>query len=194
MSYSDQLHHAISIDHVVSNECRFPHILPDANGNFGPNRPGPKPRYPLNGVTNLENNMAQMNIQDVSTFRDFPLHSLIKPQDENTPNTYPSTQSSSRSHSVDARQGFRPNGAVNGAVKKKSSQRVPTSDEFPTLGGTTTPPKLTNGNSGLTAAQVLQAPAPARKDSAKEFRDSSPDQVRTSLLIFQPLMILKAGD
>jgi len=63
-------------------------------------------------------------------------------------------------------------------------QRVPNADEFPVLAGSTTPParspgSLVNGHvhSGPTAAQVLQAPAPIRKDSGKEFgtRDGTPD-------------------
>ena len=51
-----------------SNDCRFPHILPESNG-FGPGRMGSKPRYPLNGVTNnvanLEGKFSQMNVQEV---------------------------------------------------------------------------------------------------------------------------------
>lgn len=45
-------------------------------------------------------------------------------------------------------------------------QRVPNADEFPVLGGTITPP--TRGSlttSGPTAAQVLQAPPPSKRDS-----------------------------
>ena len=49
-------------------------------------------------------------------------------------------------------------------------QRVPNADEFPVLGGSSTPPQV-NGNghathTGPTAAQVLQAPA-VRKDPSK---------------------------
>lgn len=53
-------------------------------------------------------------------------------------------------------------------------QRVPSADEFPVLAGSITPPKFVNGNGhiGLTAAQVLQAPPPMRKDVSK---DSSKD-------------------
>lgn len=55
-------------------------------------------------------------------------------------------------------------------------QRVPNADEFPVLAGSTTPPTrspngvLTNGNGhqGPTAAQVLLAPPPVRKDNATE--------------------------
>jgi hypothetical protein len=65
-------------------------------------------------------------------------------------------------------------------------QRVPNADDFPVLAGSTTPParspghtSLTNGHvhSGPTAAQVLQAPAPIRKDTGNESstRDGTPD-------------------
>ena len=51
-------------------------------------------------------------------------------------------------------------------------QRVPSADEFPVLAGSTTPPARSpaalNGiSNGPTAAQVLQAPAPAKKLSSK---------------------------
>lgn len=53
---------------LFSNDCRFPHILPENNG-FGPGRMGSKPRYPLNGVTNnvanLEEKFSRMNVQEV---------------------------------------------------------------------------------------------------------------------------------
>lgn len=64
-------------------------------------------------------------------------------------------------------------------------QRVPNADEFPVLGGsaTTSSRSSVNGSAGPTAAQVLQAPAPFRKDSTKESatRSSSPEerQVKT---------------
>ena len=76
---------------------------------------------------------------------------------------------------------------LNGHAKKSQPvkqqiQRVPNADEFPVLAGSITPPKLVNGNghSGLTAAQVLQAPPPARKDVSKEAstRDPSPEPGR----------------
>jgi len=76
-------------------------------------------------------------------------------------------------------QGSKPNGVVNGArVDKRAAtkQRVPNADEFPVLTGSTTPPSrspglngsLTNGHSGPTAAQVLQAPPPVRRDSGRD--------------------------
>jgi len=161
----------LKFNYLPSNECRFPHILPDTSG-LNSNRLSSKSRHPLNGVTNLENNIAKMNLND----------------DESPSRTHPSTEASSRSHSTDGIrgrvQGLKPNTSVNGSVKKAliKTQRVPTSDEFPSLGGrsATSPsrspgPHLTNGLSGLTAAQVLQAPPPTRKDSVKESRVTTPE-------------------
>lgn len=63
-------------------------------------------------------------------------------------------------------------------------QRVPNADEFPVLGGLTSSKNLinggpaVNGSVGPTAAQVLQAPAPTRKDLSKESttRSTSPEE------------------
>jgi hypothetical protein len=72
--------------------------------------------------------------------------------------------------------------AKKGQPMKQQIQRVPNADEFPVLAGSVHPPKLVNGNghSGLTAAQVLQAPPPARKDGSREpsTRDTSPEPGR----------------
>ena len=67
-------------------------------------------------------------------------------------------------------------------------QRVPNADEFPVLTGAITPPSrspgsngtLTNGigHPGPTAAQVLQAPAPARKEVKESGLAENPDPVR----------------
>lgn len=78
------------------------------------------------------------------------------------------------------------------AVKQ---QRVPNADEFPVLAGSTTPPSrgpgqngfLPNGigHSGPTAAQVLQAPPPTRKEGSKESstRGATPDPIPAKVLI-----------
>jgi len=62
---------------------------------------------------------------------------------------------------------------------KQQLQRVPNADEFPVLAGSVTPPKLVNGN-GLTAAQVLQAPPPGRKDGSRDSstRETTPEPCR----------------
>ena len=59
----------------------------------------------------------------------------------------------------------------NGVARhNQAQQRIPSADDFPVLAGSTTPPARSPGYSplnGPTAAQVLQAPPPARKDSSK---------------------------
>ena len=69
------------------------------------------------------------------------------------------------------------NGHANGYAhrepqQQQARQRVPSADEFPVLGGSTTPPARSPGAMGVmpngpTAAQVLQAPPPAKKVPAK---------------------------
>ena len=73
------------------------------------------------------------------------------------------------------------NGArPNGKPVAQPKQRVPNADEFPVLAGTTTPPARSPlgapaGLGGPTAAQVLQNPAPSRKDLVKDlFRGGAP--------------------
>jgi len=63
---------------------------------------------------------------------------------------------------------------VNGVDKRNGHvrQRVPNADDFPVLAGSLTPPSRRSPGphlpNGPTAAQVLQAPAPMRKDSSKD--------------------------
>jgi hypothetical protein len=124
-------------------------------------------------------------------------HWLI--QDSQPPRATNGVDGSSRSHSTDPgsrgrfTQNLKSHHGVNGnRVDKKASvkqQRIPDPNEFPVLAGSTTPPSRspglngtrTNGivHSGPTAAQVLQAPAPQRKDSTKESspRGGTPDPV-----------------
>jgi hypothetical protein len=54
-------------------------------------------------------------------------------------------------------------------------QRVPNADDFPVLGGSTTPPAR-QPNGAPTAAQVLQAPPPVKKEASQaSTRGPSPD-------------------
>lgn len=85
-----------------------------------------------------------------------------------------------------------------------TKQRVPNADEFPVLTGSITPPSRSPGHNGIlpngngpTAAQVLQAPPPLRKENSKESspRVLSPDlgnhtgtQVRETLLPVRELL------
>jgi hypothetical protein len=112
----------------------------------------------------------------------------------------------SRSHPTEpgrARYSQAKNNAVNGVrVDKKPltiKQRVPNADEFPVLAGATTPsrsPGLNgvmlngNGHSTPTAAQVLQAPPPVRRDSTKDSstRVTTPDSVRSTATKVRPTL------
>ncbi|KAG5647545.1 hypothetical protein DXG03_008898 [Asterophora parasitica] len=175
------------------DDCRFPHVLPDANGAphhipYFAGRNGPRPRHPNgngNGIAAINEKLAGISIQQ----NDAPA-----PRQNGT-----ATEVSSRSQSTDpARPRFHP-GGKNGYVpnghghvrpdkRPLPKQRVPNADEFPVLAGSITPPRvngaLPNGNVhvGPTAAQVLQAPPPARKDSSKESntRGPTPDPVKSA--------------
>lgn len=99
-------------------------------------------------------------------------------------------------HHHHPQHGFNPhfnhyNGKVQKApVQAPTKQRVPNADEFPVLAGSITPPSRSplTGN-GPTAAQVLQAPAPTRREvpsfvngTGKEpssTRGTTPDRLRS---------------
>lgn len=145
----------------------------------------PRPRPHANGVNGVAHIETRLN--------------NISVQDHETPRQKNGLEGSSRSHSSDAgsrpkfQQGSKhPNAGTNANNKKvaairQQQQRVPNADEFPVLAGSTTPPTrvpgsngVVNGHNGPTAAQVLQAPPPARKDGSKESstRGTTPDPVR----------------
>jgi hypothetical protein len=90
------------------------------------------------------------------------------------------TAASSRSQSTDGSRsrGAKSNGPPRAEKKFTPKQRVPNADEFPVLGGSTGSSRSSvNGSYGPTAAQVLQAPAPTRKETAKDLtRTASPEQ------------------
>lgn len=91
------------------------------------------------------------------------------------------TAASSRSQSTDGSRsrGTKSNGPSRAEKKFTPKQRVPNADEFPVLGGSTNSSRSSvNGSCGPTAAQVLQAPAPARKETVKDpvTRAASPEQ------------------
>ncbi|KAH7914778.1 hypothetical protein BJ138DRAFT_1123270 [Hygrophoropsis aurantiaca] len=152
------------------DDCRFPHVLSDASLPQAPHYParGMRPRD-ANGINTIEEKFANMAVRDDAPRRN-------------------GTAASSRSQSTD--NGSRSRGMkANGPRLDKRNpirQRVPNADEFPVLGGSTTPPSRSstnggppiNGYAGPTAAQVLQAPPPFRKDSTKDVtpRSVSPEQ------------------
>ncbi|PPQ64490.1 hypothetical protein CVT26_002029 [Gymnopilus dilepis] len=189
------------------DDCRFPHVLPDNGGvptqpSFAPPRGAPRARAHVNGpngLGNIESKFGNMSVRDDNT------------RQRN------GVEGSSRSHSSDAgnrpkfQQGPKQPNGINGnkkvaSTKPQPQQRVPRADEFPVLGGTVTPPRVNGaGHNGPTAAQVLQAPPPARKEGSKEpsTRGASPDltsrgntaKVRThgSELIFEDSEVSVAG-
>ncbi|KAF9015578.1 hypothetical protein BDQ17DRAFT_1341310 [Cyathus striatus] len=162
------------------DDCRFPHVIPDTPGAHHPSHfsaraghGGPRPRGNPNGqITSVEEKLNNLNIRD------------------DTAGQQNGTTNSSRSHSSEA--GHRPrfqhgvkghhanaNNSVHGRKSIPVKQRVPNADEFPVLSGSITPPIRNSGSNnsagpGLTAAQVLQAPPPARKEGTREV--SSPVQ------------------
>ncbi|KAF5323437.1 hypothetical protein D9611_005720 [Ephemerocybe angulata] len=165
------------------DDCRWPHV---ASENLGPNHAphhffaprGGVPRLPrgpghVNGIAAINQKMGNMTVRD-----DAPC-----PQN----GTNGATEDSSRPQPTDPvprppkfHQGphkhhhHHPNG-VNGkrfpGAAPIRPQRVPSADDFPVLPGSVTPPKqngAANGHSGPTAAQILSAPAPARKENGKD--------------------------
>lgn len=189
-----------------SDDCRFPHILTDGPGTHNPphfsgRSGGARPRGDhtnTNGFGTIEEKLGGVTLRDVST----AIHCqglLTSTYDQDASRPQNGAEGSSRSHSTDP--GGRPRfsqaikniNGVNGARGDKrvtAKQRVPNADEFPVLAGSTTPPSRSSGPNGLlangngyygpTAAQVLQAPPPVRRDSARESstRGATPDPVR----------------
>ncbi|CAE7079199.1 unnamed protein product [Rhizoctonia solani] len=117
------------------DDCRFPHVMPE---------PGVQAtfRYPNNNNTNNGRFNGHRSRQSMSH------------QDGPTPVHIP----------PGTKLPFAPGGQL-----PNSAQRVPSADDFPVLKGgaaleRATPAASAGGNgNGLTAAQVLQAPAPAKK-------------------------------
>lgn len=183
---------------VCRDDCRFPHVLPESAGtptqsSFTPPRGGaPRARSHVNGpngLGNLESKLGNMSIRDV---RNSVLHRYLQmftSYFQEPPRQKNGVEGSSRSHSSDAgsrpkfHQGSKQPNGLNGhkkaaSFKPQPQQRVPRADEFPVLAGTITPPRVNGtGHNGPTAAQVLQAPPPVRKEGSKESstRGTTPD-------------------
>ncbi|KAG6832527.1 hypothetical protein H0H92_000156 [Tricholoma furcatifolium] len=168
------------------DDCRWPHVSPEANGHHAApyNGRGPRPPRQPNGnsVGNLTEKMAGMNVRD-----DAP------PQKNGTegPNRPQHSEGRPRYHQG-GKNGFGQNGArpERRPLPPKQPQRVPNADDFPVLAGSVTPPaKLNglpngiNGHAGPTAAQILSAPAPVRKDASSKdssTRGPTPDLVKSA--------------
>ncbi|KAG9314196.1 hypothetical protein JVU11DRAFT_4982 [Chiua virens] len=158
------------------DECRFPHIIPDAPAQAQLGTRGARTRDGANDISTIEENFSAMNVRDDNQLR----------RGTN------GTTNSSRSQSTDPgsrSRGLKSNGQ---RVEKKpfvKQQRVPNADEFPVLGGSTTTSSgssvngapVANGLAVPTAAQVLQGPSLVRKDTYREAgaRSVSPEESQT---------------
>ncbi|KAJ7631216.1 hypothetical protein FB45DRAFT_559949 [Roridomyces roridus] len=145
------------------SECRFPHVMPP-EGTVGhipfyPTRGG-APRPQRNGFTVIDEKLANLSLQ------------------ENGRNGV---------HEPATRGGRGGKANMNQGTKRAMvKQRVPNADEFPVLGGSTTPPARSpvingNGHAGPTAAQILQAPRPVRSNSSQAItpaRGLTPERVK----------------
>lgn len=131
-------------------------------------------RGSINGVATVAEKLEGL------TFRNDSSHTSVS-DGSSDPVSRPKFQQGVKHHNV---------GINNAHGNKKFAyvkpQRVPNADEFPVLAGSTTPPSRGSGHhsngtghSGPTAAQVLQAPPPARKEGSKESstRGATPDPV-----------------
>jgi hypothetical protein len=183
----------------LSTDCRFPHVMPPegaaAHTPFYPSRgSGPRPRGHANGngFAAVDQKLANMSIQDVSICSSrIPYFSRVISQNG-------SSRSQSNDPGTRARGGPGGKGGPNAPATKRASmvkQRVPNADEFPVLGGSTTPPVRTpgmngslpngNGHAGPTAAQILQAPRPVRSSSSSQAitpRGVTPERVKVCVL------------
>ncbi|TFY72414.1 hypothetical protein EVG20_g596 [Dentipellis fragilis] len=149
------------------DECRFPHVA-DSAVPHQPHFPGRGGRFrpppPMNGVVAIEEKLANLNVRD-DNFQRNPVSGNATPP-----------EGPARIHPAAVNKPFNsvPNGQQRVGRPFAPKQRVPNADEFPVLGGSTTPPSRSpafnghsNGHAGPTAAQVLQAPPPARKETSK---------------------------
>ncbi|GBE77794.1 predicted protein [Sparassis crispa] len=173
------------------DECRFPHVLPDGAAPHHPPhysaRGGHRPRGPPhahpNGSATIEEKFSAMAVQDDRQ------SSHSRTATNGTSGTGPSSRSQSTEPGSKGRvaQAFKHNHLPNGVRLEKKvipprPQRLPSADEFPVLASATpplrSPPLNASGSSGYTgptAAQVLLAPPPSRKDAQPDVRGSTPE-------------------
>jgi hypothetical protein len=197
--------------YVISDACRFAHVVPEANGSWhaphfgngngkGPRRPHvPHPPQP-NGTTGLEEKMANVSVQDVPAQANgapaaAPAHRAQPSEGGNNNGTANNANSHNGHGPRYGSGGFRPHNHSHGRFDKRASgpapapppvkQRLPSADDFPVLSGSTTPPLRSPGVNGVsngpTAAQILSAPAPRREAST---RTASPDSTKVRLFHF----------
>lgn len=147
-----------------SDECRFPHVSPDSAQQVRGN--ASRTRVNGNGLDGIDEKLAGLSFQVDSD--PWALHALKTSQGQSGQgsNRFQSSEPGSRTRYAQGK-----NSQANGLLQQKKppvKQRVPNADEFPVLTGSTTPPSgrlALNAPSGPTAAQVLQAPAPYKKEN-----------------------------
>lgn len=170
-------------------------MLPDGSGNqntpFYPNRNGTRPRGNNggNGFTAIDEKLANLNIRDVCwelTLSDIIFTFFLKDQFRQDPSFRSGDNNPGPGGRAKFDRGPRNfhGGITNGSHASKrpivTKQRVPDADEFPVLGGSITPPTR-QSNGAPTAAQVLLAPAPIKKETSQaSTRGPSPDSSKTN--------------
>ncbi|KAG6911593.1 hypothetical protein DXG01_011896 [Tephrocybe rancida] len=176
------------------DDCRYPHISPEANApqhmpyySGRGTRPPRQPHVNGNGIAHLNEKLAGLSVRD-----DAPAQRNSTDASTNRPH---SSEAGRPRFNQGSKNGY--NNHQNGARSEKrpppfKQQRVPNADEFPVLAGFITPPTRTtglnglangNGHAGPTAAQILSAPAPVRKDASSKdssTRGASPEPIKSA--------------
>jgi hypothetical protein len=133
LGISDLTDASLDID-SFRDDCRFPHVMPE---------PGSQPsfRYPPNNNGRYGGHRSRQSVGH----QDAPPPAHIPPG---------------------TKLPFSPGGQGQGQNSANQQQRVPSADDFPVLKSGSSaerPSAPATAASGLTAAQVLQAPAPSKK-------------------------------
>ncbi|KAI5121140.1 hypothetical protein M0805_007138 [Coniferiporia weirii] len=162
--------------------CRFPHIMPDAGdpspGHFG-SKFGPRGRQHPPATEHLNEKMSGLNLRTDSGSAGPELNGHAHGQPNGVSHIRP--QGNSKVNNV--ANGMRHEKHNGGPRPPHSQQRIPNAEDFPVLAGSTTPPARSPGAAplnGPTAAQVLQAPPPVRKDTAKSVTQTQAAKSRDS--------------
>lgn len=154
-------------------ECRFPHIMADGHVMGRGGRFRSPPQNPINGnnQANLEEKLANLSITENGNHA---------PRQGSSGSTTPSERGPRGANGAHVR----PSKSTAAAQK----QRVPNADEFPVLGGSSTPPQVNgyNTHTGPTAAQVLQTPA-VRKDASKADNSATEGQEQFRPIVGQTI-------
>jgi hypothetical protein len=160
------------------NDCKYPHVLPEGGVDpFTNHRRGSSM-----GFGPVDERMGNLRIREVSplitsiSIVSYPLICQNHSPKTNGVNGYHNGPGNGHAHRDSRYTNGKPVPAVNGVRRNgppTPQQRLPTDDDFPVLGGSHKgSPSSTGGTpafgfGGLTAAQVLQAPAP-RKELAPQ--------------------------